>query len=51
MLGRRSIIDGPTALITATILGVLVWGRGRVPEPAVVLVAAVGGLVVQPVLA
>jgi chromate transporter len=49
VLGRRSIIDGPTATIAATTLLILLRFR-KVPEPLLVLVAAVVCLVVFPLL-
>jgi chromate transporter len=48
VLGRRSVVDLPTLLIAAVVL-VLLW-RKKVPEPLVVLVAALLGLVVHPLV-
>ena len=48
VLGRRSIIDVPTLLITAVVL-VLLWWK-KVLEPLVVLAAALVGLVVHPLV-
>ncbi len=50
VLGRRSIIDIPTALIALVVLGVLMQKRRKVPEPAVVLAAALVGLVLYPLI-
>lgn len=48
VLGRRSIVDAPTALIAlATIL--VLW-KSKIPEPAIVLAAAVLGLVLFPLV-
>jgi chromate transporter len=49
VLGRRSIIDWPTAAITATTLLVLLRFK-KVPEPLVVAAAAVVGLAIFPLL-
>jgi chromate transporter len=43
VLGRRAIVDVPTAVLAALALGVLTWKK-RVPEPAIVLVAGVAGI-------
>lgn len=48
VLGRRSVVDLPTVLIAAVVL-VLLW-RKKVPEPLVVLAAALVGLVVHPLV-
>src|SRR5215212_9513564 len=48
VLGQRAIVDFPTAAIALASLGIL-W-RFKVPEPLLVLVAGVVGLVVWPVL-
>lgn len=48
VLGRRSIVDVPTAILMLATLAVL-W-KWRVPEPLVVLVAAVLGLVLFPLM-
>jgi len=45
ILGRRSIIDGPTALI-ALVSFVLLW-RYKVPEPLLVAGAGIAGLVIR----
>lgn len=48
VLGRRSIIDLPTALICLSAL-LLLWRLGRrIPEPAVVVAAALLGLLIHP---
>ncbi|HEY3365032.1 MAG TPA: hypothetical protein VGK74_08275, partial [Symbiobacteriaceae bacterium] len=49
VLGRRSIVDVPTALLAAATLGLL-WKTKKVPEPLIVLGAAVIGLVVYPLM-
>jgi chromate transporter len=46
VLGRRSIVDVPTALL-ALITLVVLW-KWKVPEPVIVLVAAALGLVLYP---
>lgn len=48
VLGRRSIVDIPTALVALGALGVLLQRWRKVPEPVVVLTAAVLGLVLYP---
>jgi chromate transporter len=48
VLGRRSLVDGPTVAIALITLGLL-WKFGKkLPEPIVVLVAAIIGLIVYP---
>jgi len=49
VLGKRSITDIPTVLIMAVTL-VLLWKVKKLPEPAIVAVAAVVGLVVYPLV-
>jgi chromate transporter len=46
VLGRRSIIDIPTAMMTVATLGLL-WKGKKVPEPLIVLGAGVIGLVAK----
>ncbi|MBI1818143.1 MAG: chromate transporter [Deltaproteobacteria bacterium] len=46
VLGRRAIVDVPTALIGVVTLLALVYAR-RVPEPVVILAAGVVGLLVK----
>jgi chromate transporter len=47
VLGKRSIIDAPTALLAvATVL--LIWRFKKLPEPVVVLAAAIVGLLAYP---
>jgi len=46
VLGRRAIIDLPTALIALGTLGVLVYVR-RIPEPLVIVAAGVIGLILR----
>ncbi len=49
VLGKRSIIDIPTlAILLATI--VLLWKVKKLPEPAIVALAAVVGLIVYPMM-
>jgi len=48
VLGRRSVIDVPTALFAVTTL-TLLW-RFRIPEPLVVVAAGVAGLLSYPVM-
>ncbi len=47
VIGQRSITDLPTATLALLTLGVL-WRFKKVPEPVVVVVAAVAGLVLYP---
>ena len=47
VLGRRSITDIPTVVIMAVTL-LLLWKVKKIPEPAIVALAAVAGLVVYP---
>ncbi len=49
VLGRRSIIDLPTILIFLVTLG-LVWKVKKIPEPIIVIGAAVLGLVIYPLV-
>jgi chromate transporter len=49
VLGKRSIRDIPTILIMAVTLLVL-WKVKKIPEPAIVALAAVAGLVVYPMV-
>lgn len=44
VLGRRAIIDLPTALLGAVTLAILLWTK-KVPEPVLILVAGAIGLV------
>jgi chromate transporter len=48
VLGRRSVVDLPTVLIMAVVL-LLLW-RKMLPEPLIVLAAALVGLVVHPLV-
>lgn len=50
VIGQRSITDWVTAVIALVTVAVL-WRFKKVPEPVVVLAAAVVGLVVQPLMA
>jgi chromate transporter len=47
VLGQRSIRDVPTVLIALAALAVL-WKVKRAPEPIIVIVAAVIGLLLHP---
>jgi len=49
VLGKRSITDIPTIAIMAVTL-LLLWKVKKVPEPAIVALAAVAGLIVYPLL-
>jgi chromate transporter len=49
VLGRRSIVDLPTAILAVTTLAIL-WKWKKVPEPFIVLGAAFAGLIVYPIL-
>ena len=49
VLGRRSITDVPTIVIVLVTL-LLLWKVKRIPEPAIVALAAVAGLVVYPLI-
>ncbi|MBA3318257.1 MAG: chromate transporter [Gemmatimonadales bacterium] len=46
VLGRRSVVDLPTALIAAG-TAVLLW-KAKVPEPAIIVAAAILGLLIYP---
>ena len=46
VLGQRSIVDVPTALVGLVTLALL-W-RWRIPEPLLVLAAGIAGLVLYP---
>lgn len=50
VLGQRSIVDLPTAALALATVAVL-WRFKKLPEPVVVLVAALVGLVVFPLVA
>jgi len=45
VLGRRAIVDVPTAAITLATLALLTWAR-RVPEPLVIVAAGIVGLAI-----
>jgi chromate transporter len=45
VLGRRAIVDVPTAAIALATLALLTWVR-RVPEPLVIVAAGIVGLVI-----
>ncbi|MBV8503512.1 MAG: chromate transporter [Paucibacter sp.] len=49
VVGQRSIVDIPTAVLALTTVGVL-WRFKKTPEPLVVAVAAVAGLVLYPLV-
>ena len=46
VLGRKSIVDIPTALL-AIVTAALLWKTKKIPEPAIILAAAVIGLVLK----
>jgi chromate transporter len=46
VLGRRAILDIPTALIGAGTLAILLWTK-KIPEPLVILAAGIVGLAVR----
>lgn len=46
VLGRRSIVDIPTALI-ATVTAFILWKTKKIPEPLLILVAALIGFVIK----
>jgi chromate transporter len=46
VLGRRAIVDGPTLLMFAAALAVVLWVR-RIPEPVVLLAAGLAGVVLH----
>jgi chromate transporter len=46
VLGRRSVMDIPTAILAVTTAGLL-WKTKKVPEPLIILVAAVIGLILK----
>jgi chromate transporter len=47
VLARRSIVDGPTALLALATLFAL-WKFRKIPEPAIVAAAALAGLFIHP---
>jgi chromate transporter len=49
VLGRRAIVDLPTALIAIATLGTLVYVK-RIPEPLVIVAAGVIGLVIRTIM-
>jgi chromate transporter len=49
VLGKRSITDIPTLAIVAVTL-LLLWKVKKIPEPAIVVLAAIAGLVVYPLI-
>ncbi len=46
VLGRRAIVDVPTALITAATVALLFWTK-KIPEPILILAAGAVGLVLR----
>jgi chromate transporter len=46
VLGRRAIIDGPTLLMFASALAVVLWAR-KVPEPVLLLAAGLAGILLH----
>ncbi|HEY2337897.1 MAG TPA: chromate transporter [Burkholderiales bacterium] len=49
VLGKRSITDLPTILILAATL-LLLWKARKIPEPVIVVLAAVAGLIIYPLV-
>jgi chromate transporter len=49
VLGKRSIIDLPTVLMMLITI-VLIWKVKKLPEPAIVALAALAGLIIYPLL-
>ena len=49
VLGKRSITDSTTIAIMAVTL-LLLWKVKKIPEPAIVALAAVAGLIVYPLI-
>jgi chromate transporter len=49
VLGRKSILDVPTAALAIAVAGQLFWTK-KLPEPLIVAVAAIVGLLVYPLL-
>jgi chromate transporter len=47
VLGRRSVVDLPTAAICVATLGILWYGK-RVPEPVLVVLAGIIGFFLYP---
>jgi chromate transporter len=50
VLGRRSIVDVPTAAIAVLVLALLMQKRMRIPEPLIVLVAGLMGPLLYPLI-
>jgi chromate transporter len=48
VLGRRSIVDVPTAAIAVLVLALLMQKRKKIPEPLIVLVAGLRGPLLYP---
>lgn len=46
VLGRRAVIDVPTAVFAAATLVLLLWAK-KVPEPLVIVAAGVAGVIVH----
>ncbi|MGH8128652.1 MAG: chromate transporter [Gammaproteobacteria bacterium] len=49
VLGKRSVIDLPTAVIAVVTLG-LIWKFRKLPEPIIVAAAALAGFIVYPLM-
>ena len=49
VLGKRSIVDLPTALLMLVTI-VLIWKVKKLPEPVIVALAALAGLIIYPML-
>ncbi len=49
VLGRKSIVDIPTALL-AIVTAVILWRTKKIPEPVIILVAALIGLLIKKIV-
>jgi chromate transporter len=49
VLGKRSIVDFPTLLLAGG-SALLLWRTKRIPEPVIVLVAGVVGVIAYPLV-
>lgn len=48
VLGRRAIYDVPTALIALAALGLLLYFKKKLPEPVLIVLAGIAGLILYP---
>jgi chromate transporter len=48
VLGRKSLVDIPTMIITLVSLGLLWTLKKKLPEPLLIVAAAVAGLILYP---